>query len=152
MWEVPSNKVLPRGECRITLVSNIMLPWWIMQSVHYTSHSFVNCWFCSIQRRTGFSTGALGVEKLSKEDVQKMQWEALKGKIVSWNQYMRVAVSCFFPASKQYLEVVCVEHVWLGLWITTALSLFFLQCFKWYPSDHGRQMQSIFFVSIIIGY
>jgi hypothetical protein len=86
-----------------------------MQSVHYTSHSFVNCRLCLIQRHTGFSTGALGVERLSKEDVQKMQWEALKGKIVSWNQYMRVAVSCFFHATKQYLKVVCVEHVLLGL-------------------------------------
>lgn len=33
----------------------------------------------------------LGVEKLSKEDVQKMQWEALEAKIGSWIQYMRIA-------------------------------------------------------------
>lgn len=37
----------------------------------------------------------LGVEKLSKEDVQKMQWEALELKIGSWIQYMRISVgSC----------------------------------------------------------
>lgn len=35
----------------------------------------------------------LGVEKLTKEDVQKMQWEALEGKIGNWIQYMRAAVS-----------------------------------------------------------
>ena len=29
-----------------------------------------------------------------------MQWEALEGKIVSWNQYMRIAVSCLLPALK----------------------------------------------------
>lgn len=34
----------------------------------------------------------LGVEKLSKEDVQKMQWEALEAKIGNWIHYMRIAV------------------------------------------------------------
>jgi hypothetical protein len=35
----------------------------------------------------------LGVEKLSKDDVQKMQWETLEGKIGNWIQYMRISVS-----------------------------------------------------------
>jgi exocyst complex protein 7 len=35
----------------------------------------------------------LGVEKLSKDDVQKMQWETLEGKIGKWIQYMSIAVS-----------------------------------------------------------
>lgn len=48
----------------------------------------------------------LGVERLSKEDVQKMPWEALEGKIVSWNQYMRIAVSCFLPAFKKTFKLV----------------------------------------------
>lgn len=34
----------------------------------------------------------LGVEKLSKDDVQKMQWEALEHKIGNWIHYMRIAV------------------------------------------------------------
>lgn len=34
----------------------------------------------------------LGVEKLSKEDVQKMQWEVLEAKIGSWIHFMRIAV------------------------------------------------------------
>ena len=38
------------------------------------------------------SLRTLGVEKLSKEDVQKMQWEALEVKIGSWIQYMRISV------------------------------------------------------------
>lgn len=53
----------------------------------------------------------LGVEKLSKEDVQKMQWESLEGKIGNWIQYMRIAVSeiCALPfkAGLTY-TVVCV--------------------------------------------
>ena len=35
----------------------------------------------------------LGVEKLSKEDVQKMQWEVLEAKIGNWIHFMRIAVS-----------------------------------------------------------
>lgn len=35
----------------------------------------------------------LGVEKLSKDDVQKMQWEVLEAKIGNWIHFMRIAVS-----------------------------------------------------------
>ena len=34
----------------------------------------------------------LGVEKLSKEDVQKMAWEVLEAKIGNWIHFMRIAV------------------------------------------------------------
>lgn len=37
----------------------------------------------------------LGVEKLSKEDVQKMQWEVLEAKIGNWIHFMRIAVRAF---------------------------------------------------------
>uniref|UniRef100_A0A0E0BPA5 Exocyst subunit Exo70 family protein n=1 Tax=Oryza glumipatula TaxID=40148 RepID=A0A0E0BPA5_9ORYZ len=39
----------------------------------------------------------LGVEKLSKDDVQRMQWEALEAKIGNWTQFMRIAANrlCF---------------------------------------------------------
>lgn len=37
----------------------------------------------------------LGVEKLSKDDVQKMQWEVLEAKIGNWIHFMRIAVSHF---------------------------------------------------------
>ena len=32
----------------------------------------------------------LGVEKLNKEDVQKMQWEVLEAKIGNWIHFMRI--------------------------------------------------------------
>ncbi|KAF5733673.1 exocyst complex component EXO70A1 [Tripterygium wilfordii] len=38
----------------------------------------------------------LGVEKLSKEDVQKMQWEVLEAKIGNWIHFMRIAVKLLF--------------------------------------------------------
>ena len=34
----------------------------------------------------------LGVEKLTKDDVQKMQWEILEVKIGNWTVFMRIAV------------------------------------------------------------
>lgn len=34
----------------------------------------------------------LGVERLSKDDIQKMQWEVLEAKIGNWIHYMRIAV------------------------------------------------------------
>ncbi|EFJ09561.1 hypothetical protein SELMODRAFT_184479 [Selaginella moellendorffii] len=40
----------------------------------------------------------LGVEKLTREDVQKLQWEVLEGKIGNWIQHMRAAVKLLFAA------------------------------------------------------
>lgn len=34
----------------------------------------------------------LGVERLNKDDVQKMQWDVLEPKIGNWVHYMRIAV------------------------------------------------------------
>ncbi|KMT06653.1 hypothetical protein BVRB_7g158180 [Beta vulgaris subsp. vulgaris] len=48
----------------------------------------------------------LGVEKLSKEDVQKMQWEALEAKIGNWIHYMRIAVKLLFSAEKKVCDEI----------------------------------------------
>lgn len=45
----------------------------------------------------------LGVEKLSKEDVQKMQWEVLEAKIGNWIHFMRIAVIIYLI---QYFDSV----------------------------------------------
>ncbi|KAL5733723.1 hypothetical protein ACOSP7_033067 [Xanthoceras sorbifolium] len=42
----------------------------------------------------------LGVEKLSKEDVQKMQWEVLEAKIGNWIHFMRIAVKLLFAGER----------------------------------------------------
>ncbi|XP_054787202.1 exocyst complex component EXO70A1-like isoform X2 [Prosopis cineraria] len=43
----------------------------------------------------------LGVEKLSKDDVQKLQWEVLEAKIGSWIHYMRIAVKLLFAGERK---------------------------------------------------
>ncbi|CAI9779806.1 unnamed protein product [Fraxinus pennsylvanica] len=42
----------------------------------------------------------LGVERLSKDDVQKMQWEVLEAKIGDWIHFMRILVKLLFVAEK----------------------------------------------------
>lgn len=52
----------------------------------------------------------LGVEKLNKDDVQKMQWEALETKIQNWIHYMRIAV-------RIYIRFVMVDIThFLSVW------------------------------------
>jgi exocyst complex protein 7 len=46
----------------------------------------------------------LGVEKLSKEDVQKMQWEILEAKIGSWIHFMRIAVKLLFAGERKVCD------------------------------------------------
>ncbi|KAG5575017.1 hypothetical protein H5410_055151 [Solanum commersonii] len=46
----------------------------------------------------------LGVEKLSKDDVQKMQWEVLEFKIGNWIHYMRIAVKLLFAAERKVCD------------------------------------------------
>ncbi|XP_051113690.1 exocyst complex component EXO70A1-like [Andrographis paniculata] len=48
----------------------------------------------------------LGVEKLSKEDVQKMQWEVLEAKIGSWIHHMRIAIKLLFASEKKFCDEV----------------------------------------------
>jgi exocyst complex protein 7 len=48
----------------------------------------------------------LGVEKLSKDDVQKMQWETLEGKIGKWIQYMSIAVKLLFAAERKLCDQI----------------------------------------------
>ncbi|KAL0008146.1 hypothetical protein SO802_009648 [Lithocarpus litseifolius] len=45
----------------------------------------------------------LGVEKLSKEDAQKMQWEVLEAKIGNWIHFMRIAVKLLYAGE----PIVC---------------------------------------------
>ncbi|KAL7184948.1 hypothetical protein ACSBR2_026984 [Camellia fascicularis] len=52
----------------------------------------------------------LGVEKLSKDDVQKMQWEVLEAKIGSWIHFMRIAVKLVFAGERK----VC-NHMFEGI-------------------------------------
>ncbi|GLT24897.1 hypothetical protein SLA2020_000590 [Shorea laevis] len=48
----------------------------------------------------------LGVERLSKDDVQKMQWEVLEAKIGNWILSMRVAVKLLLTGEKKICDKV----------------------------------------------
>ncbi|GLT50057.1 hypothetical protein SLA2020_235690 [Shorea laevis] len=48
----------------------------------------------------------LGVEKLSKDDVQRMQWEVLEAKIGSWIHFMRIAVKLLFAGERKVCDQI----------------------------------------------
>ncbi|KAG4394644.1 hypothetical protein GLYMA_20G072700v4 [Glycine max] len=48
----------------------------------------------------------LGVEKLSKDDVQKLQWEVLEAKIGNWIHFMRIAVKLLFAAERKVCDQI----------------------------------------------
>lgn len=63
--------------------------------VFYLKYTLYICFMFSRDTRSLVleeSLHKLGVEKLSKDDVQKMQWEILEAKIGNWIHYMRIAV------------------------------------------------------------
>lgn len=49
----------------------------------------------------------LGVEKLSKDDVQRMQWELLEAKIGNWIHFMRIAVRTDLIFAFSFLFLLC---------------------------------------------
>ncbi|KAF7140253.1 hypothetical protein RHSIM_Rhsim06G0113300 [Rhododendron simsii] len=48
----------------------------------------------------------LGVEKLGKEDVQRMQWEVLEAKIGNWIHFMRISVKLLFDREKKVCDQI----------------------------------------------
>lgn len=48
----------------------------------------------------------LGVEKLTIDEVQKMQWEVQEDKIKNWNQAIKVGVKVLFASEKQLCDKV----------------------------------------------
>lgn len=48
----------------------------------------------------------LGVEKLSKDEVQKMPWEILESEIGNWIHFMRIAVKLLFAGERQLCDQV----------------------------------------------
>ncbi|KAJ7535458.1 hypothetical protein O6H91_12G034900 [Diphasiastrum complanatum] len=56
----------------------------------------------------------LGVEKLSIDEVQRMTWEVLEGKIKKWIQAMKVGVKVLFASERQLCEDVFQDIVGVG--------------------------------------
>ncbi|KAG6474215.1 hypothetical protein ZIOFF_068139 [Zingiber officinale] len=66
--------------------------------------------FCLIRDSRGStlesSLRKLGVEKLNKDDVQRMQWEALESKIQNWIHFMRIAVKLLFAGERKICDQI----------------------------------------------
>ncbi|KAK4786310.1 hypothetical protein SAY86_002999 [Trapa natans] len=56
----------------------------------------------------------LGVEKLSKDDIQKMPWEALEAKIGNWIHFMRIAVKLLFAGERKVCDQIFEGFETLG--------------------------------------
>lgn len=52
------------------------------------------------------SLEALGVERLSIDEVQKLPWESQEERIKKWNQAMKIGVSVLFASEKQLCDQV----------------------------------------------
>ncbi|GLJ15821.1 hypothetical protein SUGI_0260940 [Cryptomeria japonica] len=51
----------------------------------------------------------LGIEKLSIEEIQKMDWECLEGKMKKWNQAAKIAVGVVMASEKHLCEQIFGE-------------------------------------------
>ncbi|KAK1271590.1 hypothetical protein QJS04_geneDACA012543 [Acorus gramineus] len=62
----------------------------------------------SLSRREALESAlaALGFEKISIDDVQKMNWESLEGEIATWIKAFRRSVTSSFPAERALCESV----------------------------------------------
>ncbi|KAL5713089.1 hypothetical protein ACHQM5_015198 [Ranunculus cassubicifolius] len=63
-------------------------------------------------RRNAFedSLTKIGYEKVSIDDVQRMQWESLEAKIASWIKVVKEAVNVYFPAERKLCEDIFGEN------------------------------------------
>ncbi|BBM98606.1 exocyst complex component 7 [Marchantia polymorpha subsp. ruderalis] len=57
------------------------------------------------------SLGRLGVEKLTIDEVQKMPWDTLEGRIKKWIQAMKVSVKVLFASEGRLCDQVFAESV-----------------------------------------
>ncbi|KAK6929041.1 Exocyst complex subunit Exo70, C-terminal [Dillenia turbinata] len=66
---------------------------------------------CSVLEQ---SLRKLGVEKLSKDDVQKMQWDVLEAKIGNWIHFMRITVKLLFAGERKLCDQIFsgVDSLW----------------------------------------
>ncbi|KAF5182791.1 Exocyst complex component exo70b1 [Thalictrum thalictroides] len=70
------------------------------------------CQVYSFVRRNAIeeSLNKVGFEKISIDDVQKMQWESLEGEIVTWIKVIKQCVNVYFPGERKLSEQVFSEN------------------------------------------
>lgn len=66
----------------------------------------------------------LGVERLGKEDVQKMQWEVLEAKIGNWIHFMRISVSDISSSNFDLIFAFCFPLLTYSSFLTQVKLLF----------------------------
>ncbi|KAG5076960.1 hypothetical protein JHK82_055655 [Glycine max] len=89
----------------------------------------------------------LGVEKLSKDDVQKLQWEVLEAKIGNWIHFMRIAVKLLFAAEWKVCDQIFEGFDSLGdqcFAEVTANSIFMLLSFGEAIAKSKRSPEKLF--------
>ncbi|MCL7047862.1 hypothetical protein MKW94_016290 [Papaver nudicaule] len=70
------------------------------------------CQVYSITRRNVFeeSLNKLGFEKISIDDVQKMQWESLESEISTWIKTFKRCITIYFSGEKKLCEAVFSDY------------------------------------------
>ncbi|KAJ1403625.1 Exocyst complex component Exo70 [Sesbania bispinosa] len=71
------------------------------------------CHVYAVSRRHAFEDSLLhklGYEKISIDEVQKMQWESLEREIPTWINTFKECTSMWFPGEKKLAESVFLEH------------------------------------------
>ncbi|XXG41635.1 hypothetical protein AAC387_Pa01g2064 [Persea americana] len=70
------------------------------------------CQAYSIVRRHWFEDSLVkaGFEKISIEDVQKMNWEPLEGEIATWIKASKLCITSYFSGEKKLSEAVFSDH------------------------------------------
>ncbi|KAE9619768.1 hypothetical protein Lal_00038156 [Lupinus albus] len=118
----PGSNPVPKfpnyGDETISNLNNIAMK---MISGGYQSECF-NMYF--ISRRHGFEENLhkLGLEKISIDEVHKMQWEALEREIPTWNNVFKECISIYFAGEKKLAEAVFSDNP------NMAASVFMMVC------------------------
>ncbi|KAF8390697.1 hypothetical protein HHK36_025224 [Tetracentron sinense] len=91
------------------VVSNLNLIATAMISASYDKECYQ---VYSIARRNAFeeSLNKLGFEKVSIDDVQKMQWDSLEGEIATWIKVFKRCVTINFSGELKLCEAVFSDH------------------------------------------
>lgn len=95
--------------------------------VSHFIHKLTKCYLSIRDTRAAVmeqSLRKLGVERLSKDDVQKMQWEVLEAKIGNWIHYMRIAVRISLTLTR--LIVNCLFVVFCCVFIYNYYHIIFI--------------------------
>ncbi|XP_058103572.1 exocyst complex component EXO70B1-like [Magnolia sinica] len=70
------------------------------------------CQIFTIMQRHAFddNLSKIGCEKISIDDIQKMQWEALEGEILTWINACKQCLTVYLPGERKFSESVFADH------------------------------------------